>query len=403
MTPMSPLIRAHRAAAGDGGPPLARRRRLPARAAAAQPQPGRPVEPPPEGLREAMAEMVRAEANTHLYGPVLGLPALRSEIAWRWSALYGGDIRPDEVAITAGCNQAFCTAVTTLAGPGDAVMLPVPWYFNHKMWLDMAGIETVPLACGAGHAPRPGAARALMSRRSQGDRARHPEQPHRRRVPARAHRRVRRHRARSRRGADPRRDLPRLPGPRRPAARPLRRPRLARPPDPPLLVLEVLPADRPPHRRDDRQRRTPRRGREGARHRDHLRPAARPEGGALGPALPRRLGRRPSAPRSSAAAPQPSPPSRRSPAGACSAAAPTSPMSSTRTRSPRPSSRPSSCASLASDAPRHHVRPLAGRRRRRPAERQLRIAFANVGVDGLRTLGERLRRSARSPPRACRP
>ena len=124
-----------------------------------------PVEPPPEGLREAMAEMVRAEADTHLYGPVLGLPALRSEIAWRWSALYGGDIRPDEVAITAGCNQAFCTAVTTLAGPGDAVMLPVPWYFNHKMWLDMAGIETVPLACGPDMLPDPGAARALMSRR----------------------------------------------------------------------------------------------------------------------------------------------------------------------------------------------------------------------------------------------
>ena len=97
-----------------------------------------PIEPPPEALREAMAEMVRAEADTHLYGPVLGLPALRSEIAWRWSALYGGEIRPDEVAITAGCNQAFCTAITTLAAPGDAVMLPVPWYFNHKMWLDMS-------------------------------------------------------------------------------------------------------------------------------------------------------------------------------------------------------------------------------------------------------------------------
>ena len=45
-----------------------------------------PVDPPPEPLREAMAEMVRAEPDTHLYGPVLGLPALRSEIAWRWSA-----------------------------------------------------------------------------------------------------------------------------------------------------------------------------------------------------------------------------------------------------------------------------------------------------------------------------
>ena len=109
--------------------------------------------------------MVRAEPDTHVYGPVLGNPALRSEIAWRWSALYGGDIEPDEVAVTAGANQAFCTAIATIAAPGDAVMLPVPWYFNHKMWLDIAGLETVPLPCGDGMLPDVEAARALMTPR----------------------------------------------------------------------------------------------------------------------------------------------------------------------------------------------------------------------------------------------
>ena len=155
MTPFSPLIRR------TAPPPVMEARRWLAGVDFPPERPllnlsqAAPVEPPPEALREAMAEMVRAEPDTHLYGPVLGLPALRSEIAWRWSALYGGEIRPDEVAITAGCNQAFCTAVTTLAAPGDAVMLPVPWYFNHKMWLDMTGIETIPLPCGPGHDPRP--------------------------------------------------------------------------------------------------------------------------------------------------------------------------------------------------------------------------------------------------------
>ena len=24
----------------------------------------------------------------------------------------------------------------------------MPWYFNHKMWLDMAGVTTVPLPTG---------------------------------------------------------------------------------------------------------------------------------------------------------------------------------------------------------------------------------------------------------------
>ena len=161
MTPFSPLIRA------TAPPPVMEARRWVAgldfldRPLLNLSQ-AAPVEPPPESLREAMAEMVR-EADTHLYGPVLGLPALRSEIAWRWSAAYGGEIHPDDVAITSGCNQAFCAAIATLAAPGDAVMLPVPWYFNHKMWLDMAGIATVPLPCRPDMTPDPDAARSLLA------------------------------------------------------------------------------------------------------------------------------------------------------------------------------------------------------------------------------------------------
>ena len=124
-----------------------------------------PVAPPPQAMRTAMAEMVMRDDATHLYGPVLGLPDLRAEIATRWSTAYGGAIEPADVAVTAGCNQAFCAAMATLAGSGDAVLLPVPWYFNHKMWLDMAGVEAVPLPCDAAMIPDLDAARALMGPR----------------------------------------------------------------------------------------------------------------------------------------------------------------------------------------------------------------------------------------------
>ncbi len=124
-----------------------------------------PVAPPPEALRAAMAEMVLSEADTHLYGPVLGLGPLRETIAAHWSRDYGGEIVATDVAITAGCNQAFCTALAALAAPGDAVLLPVPWYFNHKMWLDMAGIEAVPVPCGPDMVPDLEAARGLMGER----------------------------------------------------------------------------------------------------------------------------------------------------------------------------------------------------------------------------------------------
>lgn len=126
-----------------------------------------PVDPPPEALRDALAEAVRSDPTVHLYGPVLGLPALRSELAARVAARYGGEVHAEDVAITAGCNQAFCAAVATLAAPGDAVLLPVPWYFNHKMWLDMSGIDAVPLPCDAAMVPDPDAARARITPRTR--------------------------------------------------------------------------------------------------------------------------------------------------------------------------------------------------------------------------------------------
>ncbi|MCU0826171.1 MAG: aminotransferase [Tabrizicola sp.] len=122
-----------------------------------------PVESPPMGLRQALAEAALDDPNAHLYGPVLGLPSLREEIAAQWSAAYGGDIAPAQVAITQGCNQAFTAVMATLAGAGDEVILPTPWYFNHKMWLDMTGVRAVPLDTGATLIPDAAQAERLIT------------------------------------------------------------------------------------------------------------------------------------------------------------------------------------------------------------------------------------------------
>jgi len=121
-----------------------------------------PVDPPPEGLRRAIAEAALTDPAAHLYGPVLGMPDLRDELAAQWSAAYGGEIAAPDVAITQGCNQAFCAVMATLAGAGDEVILPTPWYFNHKMWLDMTGVRTVALPTGRGLIPDPELAAALI-------------------------------------------------------------------------------------------------------------------------------------------------------------------------------------------------------------------------------------------------
>lgn len=126
-----------------------------------------PVESPPLGLRQALADAALNNPDAHLYGPVLGLPALRVEIARQWSVNYAGHITDLQIAITQGCNQAFTAVMSTLAGTGDEVILPTPWYFNHKMWLDMQGVTSVPLPAGPGLIPIAADAARLITPRTR--------------------------------------------------------------------------------------------------------------------------------------------------------------------------------------------------------------------------------------------
>jgi aspartate/methionine/tyrosine aminotransferase len=126
-----------------------------------------PVDPPPLAMRHAMADWVVNDDTSHLYGPVLGLDELRAEVATQWSTAYGGHLYADNVAITSGCNQAFAAAITSLCTEGDEVIVPVPYYFNHRMWLDMAGVKTVPLDAGPSLIPDPDAAAALITPRTR--------------------------------------------------------------------------------------------------------------------------------------------------------------------------------------------------------------------------------------------
>ncbi len=126
-----------------------------------------PVDPPPASMREAMAQFILEDDASHLYGPVLGLPDLRAKVASVWTEAYGGAVASENVAITSGCNQAFAATIATLAGEGDEVILPTPWYFNHKMWLDMGGITSVALKTGEGLIPSADEAAKLITSKTR--------------------------------------------------------------------------------------------------------------------------------------------------------------------------------------------------------------------------------------------
>ncbi|MFK7745421.1 MAG: aminotransferase [Roseobacter sp.] len=126
-----------------------------------------PVDPPPLAMRQAMAEVALTRDDAHLYGPVLGLPALRAALGERTGQIYGGTVADTQVAITSGCNQAFAATIATLCAEGDEVILPTPWYFNHKMWLDMQGVRAVALPTDAALLPDPEQAEALITQHTR--------------------------------------------------------------------------------------------------------------------------------------------------------------------------------------------------------------------------------------------
>lgn len=125
-----------------------------------------PGDPPPQAFLDQLAKAAHTAEATR-YGGIFGDAPLRAAYAAECSSVYGAPITADEVAITAGCNQAFFVSVLAVAKAGDAVLLPAPWYFNHKMTLDMLGIEArpLPLAADAGFIPDIDQAAALIDER----------------------------------------------------------------------------------------------------------------------------------------------------------------------------------------------------------------------------------------------
>jgi len=103
-----------------------------------------PGYPPPPALTDHLASVI-GRPEMARYTEMEGIPALRRALAAHMSGFYGAPVAPEEVAITAGCNQGFCLAMMALASAGDEIILPLPYYFNHRMWLDMLGIATVAL------------------------------------------------------------------------------------------------------------------------------------------------------------------------------------------------------------------------------------------------------------------
>lgn len=102
--------------------------------------------PPPQALDAIRRALDQPAVNE--YDDGAGMASLVHVIARKLARDNGIEAAPDSrIMVTAGANMAFMHAVLATTAPGDEVILPVPFYFNHEMAIAMAGCRAVRVPC----------------------------------------------------------------------------------------------------------------------------------------------------------------------------------------------------------------------------------------------------------------
>ena len=99
-----------------------------------------PSFPPAPVVADRIAAVAYEEDGAR-HVPQQGLEPLRQALAQELTQLYPGQVGTNQVLITAGCNQAFCVVASAMTNPGDNLIVALPYYFNHDMWLEVEGIQ----------------------------------------------------------------------------------------------------------------------------------------------------------------------------------------------------------------------------------------------------------------------
>lgn len=101
--------------------------------------------PPPEVSRRVRQCLENPAINR--YGPVEGIPELQQALQQKLHTSNRIRIGEDSaIVVTAGSNMAFNTAILAICDPGDEVIIPLPYYFNHEMSLVMERCKPVTIS-----------------------------------------------------------------------------------------------------------------------------------------------------------------------------------------------------------------------------------------------------------------
>lgn len=121
--------------------------------------------PPPHAAQYA-AQF--AAGDDHKYHPVAGIAPLIQAIAAKHRNENNFDVSTSRaIVVTAGGNMAFMNAILAIADPGDEIILPTPYYFNHEMAIAIANCKAVLVPTDSEYQLRPGALAAAITPRTR--------------------------------------------------------------------------------------------------------------------------------------------------------------------------------------------------------------------------------------------
>lgn len=123
--------------------------------------------PPPQAAMARMQTALQAP-GVHIYKAVGGIEELVESISKKLQA--ENQIRvasPQQVVVTAGSNMGFMNAILAITNPGDEVILPSPYYFNHEMAITLAGCQPVLVPTSSEYQLQPEKIRAALTGRTR--------------------------------------------------------------------------------------------------------------------------------------------------------------------------------------------------------------------------------------------
>ncbi len=100
----------------------------------------------PDHIKEAAKKAI--DDNISRYSPVPGYPALKNAIVKKLKEENNLDYSPSQILVSNGAKQSVCNTVLVLAGPGDEVIIPAPYWVSYPQMALLA--EATPVFIEAG-------------------------------------------------------------------------------------------------------------------------------------------------------------------------------------------------------------------------------------------------------------